>query len=553
MNELLEKRGPLCPSCGAISLAALIEAIPIPAYPKKGGCGVPNFFDFSIPQPLSFPDVKASSPSCALCSLISSLSKTSTSGHLELAALCPPSVTAETHDGIRLSTPDAPIGDPFIHYGEPQPQWYGFREGEKRINTLEPITQRSGTKRKTTRYTIHSPWQINVVAEEGSAASSYIPRRPLSRQGSEAFFEGLLRAVDRCNSSHPRCRLGVDGSPLDEPPELPTRVIDVGSTEQRPRLVISQARKANYVTLSHCWGSQRWVATTTESLPQMLDGFDLAAIPKTYADAIAVTRKLGIQFLWIDSFCIIQDNREDWAAESQRMGDIYEKAYLNIAAAGASDGKAGFLEARKEDPIYVRVPAAADQQASHFFFTNQANSDFDAFVTRVKLNTRGWVLQERILSRRTIHFAADMWYWECGQHITSEDGWQHSASEDGWQHINSEDGWQHDFLDITDPSRGYSLRQTLDASVTAIGKVFRHGEEHRSNITGPLVVQTEVLWVQILRTYSKCSLTFPSDKQPALQGLVNRFKLAARRPHVFGHWIQAGEPLPLSLMWPGTV
>ncbi|KAL2137215.1 hypothetical protein VTI74DRAFT_6426 [Chaetomium olivicolor] len=531
MSELAKKLGHLCPSCGAISLEALLEAIPIPAYPRGGGCGVPNFFEFSIPQPLSFPDVEASSPSCALCSLIYSLSNTSTSGHLELAGLCPPSETAGTHDGLRLSTSDSPI-DPFARYGEPQPQWYGFRDGEKRVNTLEPITERSGTKGKTKGYNIRSPWQINVAADKGSPASRYIPRRPLSKQGSEAFFEGLLRVIDKCNSSHPRCRLGVDGSPLDELPELPTRVIDVGSAEQRPRLVISHARRANYVTLSHCWGSQRWVATTTQSLPQMIDGFDLAAIPKTYADAIAVTRKLGIQFLWIDSFCIIQDDRDDWTAESQKMGDIYEKAYLNIAAAGAKDGKTGFLEARREDPIYVRVPAAGDQQAGYFYFTNQANSDFDAFVTRVKLNTRGWVLQERILSRRTIHFAADMWYWECGQHVTSEDGWQHDPRGTA--------------------SAGYhaaSLRQTLDASVTAIGKVFRYDEEHRTNVKGLPVVPTEVLWAQILRAYSKCGLSFSSDKLPALQGLVNNFKRTVRQPYVFGHWVQAGEPLPLSLMW----
>lgn len=263
----------------------------------------------------------------------------------------------------------------------------------------------------------------------------------------------------------------------------------------------------------------------------MLDGFDLAAIPKTYTDAITMTRNLRIQFLWIDSFCIIQDDREDWATESQKMGDIYEKAYCNIAATGVKDGKTGFLDIRKEEPIYVRVPAA-DQQADYFYFTSQANSDFEAYVNQVKLNTRGWVIQERVLSRRTIHFAMDMWYWECGECIISEDG------------------WQHDTQDASSDST-ISLRHTLDGSVTAIGKVFRHdessdAEEHQKELTS---IQTEVLWVQILRAYSKCDLTFSSDKLPALQGLANRFKGLTPLPYVFGHWIQAHKSLPLSLMW----
>ena len=333
--------------------------------------------------------------------------------------------------------------------------------------------------------------------------------------------------IDKCNFDHPKCRLGIDGLPLDGPPELPARVIDVGTAGQLPHLVISHGRRAHYVTLSHCWGSQRWVATTIESLPQMLDGFDLAAIPKTYANAITVTRILGIQFLWIDSFCIIQDDREDWAAESQKMGDVYEKAYCNIAATGAKDGKPGFLDTRKEEPIYVRVPAA--DQAHYFYFTNQANSDFEAYVSQVKLNTRGWVMQERVLSRRTIHFATDMWYWECGEYVISEDGWQHDSQ-----------GASNDST--------ISLRHTLDGSVTAIGKVFRHdessdAEKHQKGLTS---IQTEVLWAQILRAYSKCGLTFSSDKLPALQGLANRFKGVTPLPYVFGHWIQAHESLRTS-------
>ncbi|AEO60611.1 hypothetical protein MYCTH_2129720 [Thermothelomyces thermophilus ATCC 42464] len=55
---------------------------------------------------------------------------------------------------------------PFTHKGEPQPQRYDFWEQEKRIDTLRPISKRTGTEGKATGYKIRSPWQINVAAAE---------------------------------------------------------------------------------------------------------------------------------------------------------------------------------------------------------------------------------------------------------------------------------------------------------------------------------------------------------------------------------------------------
>jgi hypothetical protein len=262
----------------------------------------------------------------------------------------------------------------------------------------------------------------------------------------------------------------------------------------------------------------------------MLDSFDTAAIPKTYADAITVTRQLGIQYLWIDSFCIIQDDREDWEREADRMGDIYEKAFLNIAATGAEDGNTGFLYNRRTEPMFVRVPADPKSE-NQFYFTNQPDSDFEGQVKSKRLTTRGWVMQERFLSRRTIHFSNDQWYWECGDHIISEDGWRHDFSP-----LKS---------NITP-----SLRASLEDSTMAIGKVFKSEENYTGDgQNGVPTPYTEVLWAQILRAYSNTELTFWSDKMPALQGLANRFSKLTGSTYLFGHWIKENISMPLSLMW----
>ena len=127
----------LCSSCGEISLPALIEAIPVPTYPKEGDCIMRSIVGFSIPQPLLFPHVQESSSHCVLCSLISSQSKLeSTSRPLKLAAPCPPPWTT--------------------------------RHVEKRVNILEPTTEQSGSWMKATGYQIPSPWHIGLAADEGT-------------------------------------------------------------------------------------------------------------------------------------------------------------------------------------------------------------------------------------------------------------------------------------------------------------------------------------------------------------------------------------------------
>ena len=50
---------------------------------------------------------------------------------------------------------------------------------------------------------------------------------------------------------------------------------------------------------------------------------------------ITITRKLGFDYLWIDSLCIVQDDIEDWKHESASMEGVYTSAYCTVAATSA--------------------------------------------------------------------------------------------------------------------------------------------------------------------------------------------------------------------------
>ncbi|KAH8791421.1 hypothetical protein BGZ57DRAFT_752108, partial [Hyaloscypha finlandica] len=66
-------------------------------------------------------------------------------------------------------------------------------------------------------------------------------------------------------------------------------------------------------------------------------------LPKPFQAAVTVTKHLGVEYLWIDSFCIIQNSAEDWERECSRMASICTSALVTIAASGAIDSSKGFL------------------------------------------------------------------------------------------------------------------------------------------------------------------------------------------------------------------
>jgi hypothetical protein len=86
----------------------------------------------------------------------------------------------------------------------------------------------------------------------------------------------------------------------------------VAEEGQAPYLATGEGKHARYATLSHCWGRSTLAMTTLENLQKHIDSIPLDILPKTFRDAIVVCRQLGIQYLWIDRLCIVQNSSIDW-------------------------------------------------------------------------------------------------------------------------------------------------------------------------------------------------------------------------------------------------
>ncbi|KAF5003962.1 hypothetical protein FDECE_9525 [Fusarium decemcellulare] len=248
-----------------------------------------------------------------------------------------------------------------------------------------------------------------------------LPRLPAP--GSSAFFDLIRHWIVSCDEQHPKCK---SRSP-SELKRLPTRLIDVGS-ERGPGVIYlrqlssedrQQPERFNYTALSHRWGDgrvHRHFSTTTDNVDCRRKGIPVDSLPRTFRDAVTVTRQLGVRYLWIDSICIIQEgDLRDFETEAKHMETVFHLAYVVIAASRTTGTSDGFLGGRPE-----REFAALPISAGYSTFACENIDNFQHQIVEDEMNKRGWVLQERALARRTIYFGGVQTYWECGEGVRCE-------------------------------------------------------------------------------------------------------------------------------------
>jgi hypothetical protein len=308
-----------------------------------------------------------------------------------------------------------------------------------------------------------------------------IERRP----DTKSAFDLIRFWLQDCESEHSVCRRGTSGV-------MPRRLISVTGKLQ---LLQGQSIRLGepYGALSHCWGKSLLLKTTTKNVEAFGGGIDWHALPKTFQDAVEVSRRLSIKYLWIDALCILQDDEQDWEREAMKMGDYYRNAHLTISASSAPDGSTGFLSTPR-DEVAVRVNTENWREASR---------PWSDVFEQSPLSRRGWVLQERLLSRRVLHFARDELLWEC---LTC------SARE---------------------CVRGYLRKNNFKRSIMEYCPVAPTPIEMKS-------------WYSIVCQYTSLDLTYDQDVLTAIAGVVRNFLSITKLQYVSGMW---WEHLPYGLLW----
>lgn len=350
--------------------------------------------------------------------------------------------------------------------------------------------------------------------------------RPVSSAGSRASMATIRNWLKDCEDNHPQCRPRLSGQLTECPPILPTRVIDISRYPHSLRLVVSSGLRAEYVAVSHCWGGRSPVRTTKSTLEQHLEHINVRALSKTIQDAVYVAHSLSIRYLWVDYLCIVQQDDDDFHRESRTMASVYEQASFTIAATAARNGTEGCFR-RIPSQGLVTVRANPDDPASGVMYFGVKDKSVEESIFKAPLNRRGWVLQEHLFSRRTVHFAADQMYWECNKMFVGED--------------------RSDARDVAD-MKGFPTR-LLVSSVLDNCRGFQRTRQPRNQDNFDVFIDVHRSWAQLVKYYSRCGLTRPGDKLPAIQSLA--MALADNFGCHFhdGHYF-ADTPLVLSgLLW----
>ncbi|KAI0332048.1 HET-domain-containing protein [Cubamyces sp. BRFM 1775] len=382
------------------------------------------------------------------------------------------------------------------------------------------------------RFRVHTP-------EDDPAASWIQDRSRMPHAAAPHILPMAKICVEECIRSHDKCQ-AITPHPIGSAP-LPTRLIDCSDPDCLRLIETDGNMRGSYIALSYVWGpkADQEHRTTGANVQSYMRSIDSAVLPQTIMDAVQVTRALGVRFLWIDSLCIVQDSMKDMNRELARMQDVYRHAYLTIDVGSAASVTDGFLRDRRpldpdnwlpficpsrRDGSPVHEPTHApighvywDAAVKDFAglwtsdFTISDTGSFLSFQPTSHTVGRGWCLQERLLSTRSLIFTFETVQLRCHTLTRNVEGARHEDK--------------------------YDLPRLPEATFHPDREVVPGCDEWK---------RISMVWRDIVCDYSRRSLSNPSDKLIALSGLAGMFAPVLGPDYLAGLW---RDTLLQDLLW----
>ncbi|KAI1491691.1 heterokaryon incompatibility protein-domain-containing protein [Biscogniauxia mediterranea] len=337
----------------------------------------------------------------------------------------------------------------------------------------------------------------------------------------------LLSKCVECHASCSRLLSGDSGGGW-----RPPRLLDISQDQVRLVLTDEEDIAGPYATLSHCWGKEKFLVLNSENFSQFTAGIHVGKFPKTFQETMTTVRRLGIKYLWIDCYCIVQGDEEDWKQQASQMDKVYTNSHINVGAAKANSPVDGLFSEREgcdeAPPASIRWSPRRYMSPVYFrlcdaWYNHRIGKELSS-LSNCTLFRRGWVLQECVLAPRMLTFSRDQIIWQCSEVVACEAHpelgdpiavrfgspfWMLSeiSSNPDWK-SNYEAQW---FLTLSTYSRSeltYPEKDVLEA-VSGIGKHLGRmtGCAFRYGIFGSTMMHA-LLWMPNLR-YSTVRERYP--------------------------------------------
>ncbi|KAK0750530.1 heterokaryon incompatibility protein-domain-containing protein [Schizothecium vesticola] len=381
----------LCGACSQLQLASLLAA-----ETKQSDIGpVSNY----------------SSPDCPFCNLISKA--------IHLGWETPPNLFIQSRSPLSTKI------NGHIHH--PQPRLLlavdkkppGFHESQRVIRQIDRVKNRFIVA------------EIESLPQKDAAEPAYIVRRDVKSGIDADLVKSWLQECQRHKHSVDDKKLRTESKKVLFS-NGGFRLIDV----QDECLVLQTDENCDFVALSYVWGrlstilrrnkekpEEIPILLTTDgnlgklSVPKGLSSGHVAGtrIAQTVQDAMDFTRALGQRYLWVDTLCIIQDNKPEKTRLMGLMDDVYNNAVATLIAADGNDADAGLrgwgtrTPARRGRPI---EPSTIIDDGQTLTISLCPPSLVEE-IRRSKWNTRGWTFQEQQLSRRCVYFTTEEVFFTC--------------------------------------------------------------------------------------------------------------------------------------------
>ncbi|KAK7417441.1 hypothetical protein QQX98_004561 [Neonectria punicea] len=363
----------------------------------------------------------------------------------------------------------------------------------------------------------------------------------------DACFNTIKGWISTCKNVHTIC----NEAGASTAKSFPKRIISIGSASNNEIRLMehdssSPPPQEPYIALSHCWGKSRPLTLTRDTLAQRKANIAFQVLPRTFRDAVVITRGLGIRYIWIDSLCIIQNDTQDWEIEAAKMSSIYSDAELVLSATGSGGSTAGVLQNRK--PFLTWTGSYPKDKPFHIYgretiqhdafgwgederdmvkgSTNLPSEGNPHFTRNFPLMTRAWCFQERLLATAILHFTKDEIVFDCLTAMECECGTLTRHQGDSHLALRRIIKTGHKYVSgLTSLSQGLVNPYDSQNSDAVEEPGFPDG-----------FVEHHERWRDLIVQYSQKGITVTTDRLPAVGGLALRWSNDLTGRYLAGLW-----------------